>query len=78
MKVYEVVAELCFLGFEQSIALQVVEHFLKSFEWELETELTEEQSKQILDYGLQLLKILPLNFLQDAKGLSVVLKQLLS
>ena len=75
MKVYEVVAELCFLGFEQSIALQVVEHFLKSFEWEL---LTEEQSKQILDYGLQLLKILPLNFLQDAKGLSVVLKQLLS
>ena len=62
MKVYEVVAELCFLGFK----------------WELETELTEEQSKQILDYGLQLLKILPLNFLQDAKGLSVVLKQLLN
>ena len=44
----------------------------------LETELTEEQSKQILDYGLQLLKILTLNFLQDAKGLSVVLKQLLN
>ena len=50
---------------------------MKSFEWELETELTSEQTEQVLNYGIELLKLVPFPFLQDSNEMSVVLKQLL-
>lgn len=78
MKIYELVAELCYLGFDQAIAIKVVEHFMKSFEWELEMELTSEQAQQVLTYAIELLKLVPLPFLQDSSEISVVLEQILN
>lgn len=77
MKIYELVSELCYLGFEQTIAIKVIEHFMKSFEWELEMELTSEQAQQVLTYAIELLKLIPLPFLQDSNDMSIVLEQLL-
>ena len=77
MKIYELVAELCYLGFDQTIAIKVVEHFMNSFEWELEMELTSEQAQQVLTYAIELLKLVPLPFLQDSSEISVVLEQIL-
>lgn len=78
MKIYELVAELCYLGFDQTIAIKVVEHFMNSFEWELEMELTSEQAQQVLTYAIELLKLVPLPFLQDSSEISVVLEQILN
>lgn len=78
MKIYELVAELCYLGFDQTIAVKVIEHFMKSFEWELEMELTSEQAQQVLTYAIDLLKLVPLPFLQDSNEMSVVLEQMLN
>lgn len=77
MKIYELIAELCYLGFDENNAISVVEHYLKPFEWELEDEVTTKQAKQILDYAIQLFKLVPISFLKDSKDLPLFLKQLI-